>query len=186
MKGIIFNLLEDVVSNHLDPDVWDDVVESADVTGVYSAIGSYEDAEFVSLLSKLPPAAGTTTSRRLRWFGRHAMPVLAERYSVFFEPHTTMTTFLPMLNDVIHPEVRKLYPGADVPVFELDHLAPDVVALTYRSHRGLCALAEGFVIGAAGVFGEVATVSQDRCSLDGAESCLIVCELSRVPSRVGG
>ena len=39
MKGIIFNLLEDVVSHHLDPDVWDDAIETADVSGVYSAIG---------------------------------------------------------------------------------------------------------------------------------------------------
>ena len=187
MKGIIFSLLEDVVSDDFGADTWDDVVERAHVTGAYSAIGSYHDHEFVELLGALPDSVGDGTGARLRWFGERAMPLLAARYPVFFTPHTSMTTYLPTLNDVIHPEVRKLYPGAQVPVFEVSHPTDDGVDLTYRSHRGLCALAEGFVVGAAGVFGQRAAVHQSRCTLTGASECLIVCRFAsdgdvRVPA----
>ena len=187
MKGIIFSLLEDVVTDDFGADTWDDVVEDAQVAGAYSAIGSYHDHDFVRLLSALPVSAGEGTGERLRWFGERAMPLLAARYPVFFSPHTSMTTFLPTLNDVIHPEVRKLYPGAEVPVFEVSHPVADGVDLTYRSHRGLCALAEGFVVGAAGVFGQRAAVHQTRCTLTGASECLIVCRFTargdlRVPA----
>ena len=54
----------------------------------------------------------------MRWFGREALPLLADRYPDFFEQHPRHQPFLLTLNRIIHPEVRKLYPGADVPNFE--------------------------------------------------------------------
>ena len=184
MKGIIFSLLEDVVTTHFDADAWDDMVDASAVSGSYSAIGSYGDAEFVSLLQQLPAGAGENNQARLRWFGQRAMARLAERYSVFFEGHITTLTFLPTLNDVIHPEVRKLYPGADVPVFGFEDGDDGAMTLTYRSHRRLCALAEGFIAGAAHVFGETASVHQDQCALEGADECRIVCRFTREPVTV--
>ena len=185
MKGIVFNLLEDAVTDEHGPDAWDDAVDASGVEGAYSAIGSYPDEQFVRLLGALPvdPAArpDDSTSTRLVWFGRRAMPFLAERYAVFFEPHRSISTFLPTLNVVIHPEVRKLYPGADVPVFDVSHRG-EVVVLGYRSHRGLCALARGFVLGAGDVFGEPVEVHEERCALAGAESCVIVCDPVGAPT----
>ena len=46
------------------------------------------------------------------------MPLFAVRYPQFFEPHDCTRSFVLTLNDIIHPEVRKLYPGADVPEFD--------------------------------------------------------------------
>lgn len=185
MKGIIFNLLEDVVSHHLDADVWDDVVEASGLSGAYSAIGSYGDGDFVTLLGHLPDKTGNDAGERLRWFGERAMPILADRYPVFFEGHTSTATFLPTLNDIIHPEVRKLYPGADVPVFDFRAGDDGVVHVGYRSTRRLCMLAEGFILGAARMFGQDAHVDQSSCMHRGADACLLVCSFSEAPARVG-
>ena len=123
------------------------------------------------------PKSGLDTGERLRWFGRQAMPTLHARYPLFFAAHTSTRPFLLTLNDVIHAERRKLYPGATVPVFDFadDAAEPDVLLLGYRSPRRLCMLAEGFVLGAADFFGEAVTAGQDACMLRGDDHCQLRC-----------
>ena len=176
MKGVIFNLLEGVASDVLGEDGWDDAIDRAGVDGAYTAIGSYPDEDFLRLLDALPLDGVEGSEARLRWFGRQAMPLLAARYDVFFVEHQTTRTFLLTLNDIIHPEVRKLYPGADVPVFDFDTDGPEgTLVIGYRSSRRLCALAEGFIEGAADHFGEIVRISQSLCLKEGADCCLIEC-----------
>ena len=186
MKGIIFNLFEDVVTDQLGEAAWDELVDAAQVEGGYTAIGAYSDAEFLQLLRCLPDAETRTMPDTLRWFGLLAMGRLTTIYPGFFEPHTTTTSFLLTLNDIIHPAVRCLYPGADVPVFEFTHVpAADGGGLIvhYRSVRRLCHLAEGFVQGAAAYYLETAVVEQHQCMLDGAPECLMSCTFSSARPR---
>lgn len=185
MKGIVFNLLEALVVAHAGEDAWDDSLERAGVAGAYTAIGNYADEEFAALLATVPvPDEGE--SGRLRWFGRRAMPMLRDRYPDFFDAYTTTRPFLLTLNDVIHAEVRKLYPGATVPVFDYtrDPDDPGVLLLGYRSPRRLCELAEGFVLGAADHFGERVELRQDLCMHRGDDSCEIRCAFSQVPEQL--
>jgi hypothetical protein len=176
MKGIIFNLLEEVVVAEHGADDWEDMLERAGVDGVYTAVGSYSDSQFISLLQAMPREQGESPGQLLRWFGVKAIPLLAGRYPVFFEGHTTTRSFLLTLNDIIHPEVRKLYPDADVPVFDFDTPStPGTLVVGYRSARKLCALAEGFIHGAADHFGERVSIEQPRCMHEGDERCELVC-----------
>lgn len=186
VKGVVFNLLEDVVCDKHGEDAWDDVLDEAGVEGVYTAIGSYPDAEFVQLLQCLPGAQAGALSGTLRSFGHSAMGRLAALYPALFSPHTATMPFLLTLNEIIHPAVRCLYPGADVPVFDFT-VAPvedgsDLV-VGYRSARRLCYLAEGFIEGAAAHFGELASLRQSQCMHDGAVECLISCSFTAVAPR---
>ena len=179
MKGIIFNLLEEVVSNHVSDDAWDDILLSAGAEGAYTSLGNYPDEEFAGLLGALAKKSGKTDRDVLKWFGHLSMPYLAQRYPEFFATHLGLRSFLLSLNDVIHAEVRKLYPGAEVPVFEFETpagaTAHDTLIIHYRSKRRLCQLAEGFIAGAADHFKEPVNVAQSSCMLDGAAECAIVC-----------
>ena len=107
----------------------------------------------------------------LRWFGRSAMPLLAQRYDDFFKHHVTARTFVLSINDIIHPEVRKLYPGAVCPHFNFGRNDGDKLLLGYRSVRHMCHLAHGFAEGAADHFGETIEVAHLSCMIDGAPSC---------------
>ncbi|MBI4264429.1 MAG: heme NO-binding domain-containing protein [Acidobacteria bacterium] len=113
MKGIIFNLFEQVVSQERGEDAWDDVLASANLDGVYTSLGNYPDAQLVKLVHATAAAFRQTPEDVLRLLGARAVPLLAAKYPMFFEGHLSARTFLRTLNDVIHPEVRKLYPGAD-------------------------------------------------------------------------
>lgn len=178
MKGIIFNLLEQVVTNAHGEDAWDDLLAGAGLEGVYTSLGNYPDEELLSLVSTAGEQLGETTADLLHWFGRQAIPILGSAYPTFFEGHTSVQTFLPTINDIIHAEVRKIYPDADVPVFGLQPPGDHSVTLVYTSERHLCPLAEGFILGAADRFGEEVTITQPECMLRGDSRCVLECSVA--------
>lgn len=179
MKGIVFNLLEEVVRAEYGEDAWDDLLDRAGLDGVYTSLGGYPDADMGSLVGAASDLLGLPPGTIVRWFGRRAIPLLSERYPDFFEGHTSARSFLLTLNSIIHPEVRKVYPGADVPVFDL--LASDdpwTLSIGYRSARKMCALAEGFIEGSADHFGEHVEIEQPSCMLHGDDHCLLKLKLT--------
>jgi hypothetical protein len=175
MKGIIFILLEKVVTEAHGEDTWDALLEKSGASGVYNSLGSYPDEELGRLVTAAAALTGKPEAEILRWFGRKAMPLLRERYSAFFEKHHATVPFILTLNDIIHPEVRKVYPGAEAPDFTFIRSAPGELEMVYRSRKRMCALAEGLVLGAADVFGEEASIDHHRCMHRGDESCQLAC-----------
>jgi hypothetical protein len=173
MKGIVFNLLEEAVSRQYGENTWDDLLEAAGLDGAYTSLGNYPDQQLTALVEAASAETGTDTQSILRWFGREAMPALAVAYPGFFVPHDNVGSFLNTLNDIIHPEVRKLYPGADVPTFGFTTASDGTITMRYGSPRRLCAFAEGLIEGAATQFGQVVTIEQPRCMLRGDELCTI-------------
>lgn len=171
MKGVVFNLLEEVVVRHHGDDTWDALLDSAGVSGAYTSLGSYADEEMGKLVMAASGALGLPPAEILRWFGREAMPVLAERYPAFFAPHTAARPFVLSVNSIIHPEVRKVYPGANVPTFEFHDVPDGPLVMGYYSARKLCALAQGFIEGAAAHFGETAHFDHPHCMHRGDPKC---------------
>lgn len=171
MKGIVFNLLEESVSAEFGDATWDRLLDDAGLDGAYTSLGSYDDAEIVRLVAVASAALGIPEEDVLRWFGRRAMPLLAKRYPAFFSNHPNTRSFLLTLNNIIHPEVRKLYPGASPPVFDFGTADNDRMVIGYNSARRLCALAEGFMQGAAVHYGEQADITQPECMHHGAAKC---------------
>ena len=145
MKSIVFNLLEEAVTAAHGVDAWGDLIDAAGVGGIYTSLGSYPDEEVVALVNAAAAALNVSSPDILRWFGRSAMPLLAERYGIFFEGHDCARSFVLSVNDIIHPEVRKLYSGAGCPHFHFEEAQDGRLLVGYRSPRHLCQLAHGFV-----------------------------------------
>ena len=173
MKGVVFNLLEEILSQEHGEDLWDDVLASAGLGGAYTSLGSYPDADFFALVSVASRALDTPPEDLVRWFGRQAMPLFAQNYPGLFARYSSARPFVGALNDIIHPEVRKLYPGADVPEFDFDTSRDDVLVMGYHSSRRLCAFAEGLIEGAAAHYGERVSISQPECMNQGHDRCII-------------
>jgi hypothetical protein len=173
MKGIVFNLLEEAVTKARGENAWDDLLEAAGLDGSYTSLGSYPDQHLLDLVEASSAATGASSQEIIRWFGREALPALAASYPGFFDPHQDVRSFLFTLNDIIHPEVRKLYPGADVPVFGFSTADDGTVTMVYGSPRRLCAFAEGLIEGAAAHFGQTVAIQQPRCMVRGDELCSI-------------
>jgi len=173
MKGIVFDLLEHVVVREHGDDAWDDLLEGAGLVGAYTSLGSYPDDDLRRLVEQATTRLNLSTQDVVRWFGREALPALAASYPAFFPGHPDTRSFLLTLNDIIHPEVRKLYPGADVPVFDYDLSSEEALVIGYVSARKLCALAEGLIEGAADYYGEEVAVEHLKCVHRGDEKCAL-------------
>lgn len=173
MKGVVFNLLEQIVTRDYGENVWDDVLDAAGLEGAYTSLGSYGDGELTRLVDSASAALQIPPDEIVRWLGRNALPLFAISHPAFFERHCTARTFVLTLNDIIHPEVRKLYPGADVPVFEFASAPNGDLVMGYRSPRKMCTFAEGLLEGAGEHFGERLVIEQPRCMKRGDERCVI-------------
>jgi len=108
LKGIIFNLLEEVVISRHREAAWDDLLDTTGLARSYTSLGSYPDLEIEKLVTAGGEALGMSPEAVLRWFGREAMGRLAIRYPAFFTGHNTTLPFVQSVNSIIHPEVRKL------------------------------------------------------------------------------
>jgi Haem-NO-binding len=180
MKGIVFNLLEEVVTQEFGADTWDTMLQQSGQDGSYTSLGSYPDESLIALVMTASAMLKQEPNDVVRWFGVKAIPLFAKKYPEFFARHKQSRPFLLTINGIIHPEVRKLYPGASVPDFDLDTTSPEVLVLGYRSQRKLCAFAEGLIQGAAAHYGEQAEIAHPRCMHRGDDACRL--ELRFVPA----
>lgn len=173
MKGIVFNLLEELVRRDFGEDAWDDLLDDAGLDGAYTSLGSYADDELFALVGAASEATGRSPEDLIRWFGRESMPAYVGAHPDFFAGHASTRPFLLTINDLIHPEVRKLYPGAGVPDFEYDTSSDEVLVMYYRSRRRLCAFAEGLIEGAAQHYGQTVSIAQPQCMHHGDDHCVL-------------
>lgn len=178
MKGVVFNLLEEVVCKELGENAWDRLLDDACVDGAYTSLGSYPDDQLERLVAAAAIGVDSSSGDILRWFGRYAIPLLQGRYPVFFDGHASARSFVLTLNSIIHPEVRKLYPGARCPAFHFSDSPDGDLILQYASPRKMCMLAHGFLEGAAAFFGECSDIRHVSCMNTGGLRCELAVSFS--------
>lgn len=172
MKGIVFNLLEGVVTKAHGEEAWDTLLERAGVEGSYTSLGAYPDQDLFRLVRAASEMLQLPPDGVVRWFARQALPLMVARYPEFFAPHVSTRPFLLTLNQVIHPEVRKLFPGADVPDFQYDTSSSEVLEMVYRSSRKMCSFALGLIEGTADHYQESVHYEHPLCMNRGDGECL--------------
>lgn len=171
MKGVIFNLLQEAVEDEFDAEVWEYLIADSGVSGVYTSLGSYPDEEIFALVTSAAKLTQQDAGGILRWFGEAAIPLLERRYGEFFVPHSSARDFVLSVNEIIHPEVRKLYSGAGCPNFHFERDDRGRLILGYRSPRKLCQLSHGFVLGAAKHYRETVEIEHLSCMHSGDALC---------------
>jgi hypothetical protein len=135
--------------------------------GAYSPLGSYPEDELLALVARAGEAAGLPVPDVLRRFGAHLFRTLATLYPVFLDGVGSAFELLGGIDTYVHGEVKKLYPDAEFPGFEVHRRAPGRLELVYRSRRPLADLAEGMIRGCIAWFGD--RVDLDRRDIDPAD-----------------
>ncbi len=172
MKGLVFAMVEDVVSSQFSESMWDSVVREAGVGGAYASLGTYDDDELLRIVSAVCAQAALSFDDVLRFVGTHGFAFLAQRVPEFMEQMAGWTDVLMGVEDIVHTEVRNLYPGAVLPGFEVT-LEPGGVRMHYTSERSMCAMAEGLAIGAGMWFGRELAVEHVSCLQNGDQGCVL-------------
>jgi hypothetical protein len=156
MKGIVFTEFMDMVESRFGPDVLDDVIDASSLpnAGAYTAVGTYDHREILRMVGCLGRITSLDASALVKAFGEYLVARFAIIYPHFFVGNSSLFEFLPMVEDHIHREVKKLYPDAGLPTLRCQRLSPDELIIEYRSQRPFADLAEGMIAGSARHFGE--------------------------------
>jgi len=156
MKGVVFTEFLEMVEDKFSPDVADSIIAAADLPndGAYTAVGTYPHAELGKLVIALSKETGAKVTDLLKAYGRHLFGRFLAGYPEFFVGLSDSFSFLKTIDQVVHVEVRKLYPDAELPSFETQEMGPNRLRMTYRSPRCLGDFAEGLIEGCFAHFGE--------------------------------
>ena len=177
MKGVVMNILAEMVETQLGLEEWNGVLDEAGETGIYTSTALYDDARLLKLVGIISTRNGIPADDLVFAFGQYMFPAFYQRYPALIDGHDNMLDFLESLDAVIHVEVVKLYPGAITPGFEPDRRSQDVLHLKYESDRNLCRLAEGLIDGAAKHFEHSYGLVHEPCAHRGADHCGLLVSL---------
>ncbi len=169
MKGVIYNAVEDAAGRAFRDDGWDDTIGRAEVDGSYTSLGNFDDEELAAIVGALPDGPAV---RSLNVCGGWGSTVSRSSWRPFPTSSTrSLKDFLPALNHMIHPEVRKLYPGATPPDFDISPIGDQIISMQYDPDHELCFLAEGLKIGVTPHLGRTLHIDQLSCTHDGDPHC---------------
>lgn len=170
MKGMVFTEFLDLVERTHSADLVDRLIEECNLPsgGAYTAVGHYDHREMVSLLVALQRHTGEPVDQLLRWFGANLYVALARGFPDFFTGKTHAFEVLEGIETVIHTEVRKLFPDAELPGFDVHRVRADCLILDYRSPRCMEDLAHGLMQACITQFG--AAIRIERSPLAGEGS----------------
>jgi hypothetical protein len=149
MKGIVFTEFLEMVEQRFGLAMVDHIIEGAAPAsgGAYTAVGTYPCRELLQLVGSLATATATPAPQLVQAFGHHLFGRFHEAYPVLFEGIGSAFAFLRSVEHVIHVEVRKLYPDAELPSFEYETPADGTLVLLYSSQHPFADLAEGLIRG---------------------------------------
>ena len=164
MKGIVFTEFLEMVEDHFSIDMVDNLIDDCDLPsgGAYTAVGTYSHEEIVALVSALSQRTAIPVPQLLKVFGEHLFGQFAKNYSLFFVNVSNALDFLHGIEDVIHAEVKKLYPDAQLPRFITEEYSNQKLVLVYQSNRHFEDLAEGLIIGCIKYFNEKIHISREE------------------------
>lgn len=163
MKGIVFTELVEMIEARFSQDLADRVIDECNLPsgGAYTAVGTYDHAELVTLVRKLSELTATPVSELVKAYGRHLFRRFLALYPQFFEGVPDALSLLQGIESVIHFEVLKLYPDAQLPRFDVHRKDPSTLELIYHSDRHLEDLAEGLIEACVDHFGQPIAISRE-------------------------
>jgi hypothetical protein len=168
MKGVVFQEFIQMVESTFSPEMADGIIDASDLStgGAYTSVGTYPHDEMVRLVVQLSARTGIALPALLHAFGKHLLGRFAVMYPKHFAGRTSTFELLEVLDNKIHVEVRKLYPDAELPVFDHSLDAPGRLAFVYRSKRPFADLAAGLIAGCIEHFGERIEVAREDFPCD--------------------
>jgi hypothetical protein len=176
MKGLVFTEFMEMVESTWSFDMVDAIIADAQPGsgGAYTAIGNYPAQEIVALISALAARTEIPMPDLIRGFGKHLFGRFTKMYPDFFRDVDDSFQFLSGIEDVIHAEVRKLYPDAELPTFQVERTT-DRLVLTYFSSCPFADLAHGLIEGCLAHFGEMHSLEREAPPpLPGAQARFIL------------
>ncbi|EGG29697.1 Guanylate cyclase-related protein [Aequoribacter fuscus] len=164
MKGIIFTEFFDLVEEAFGFEIAAQLIDQCDLPsgGAYTAVGTYDHTEILALVGMLSKLTAVPAPALMVSYGKFLYPKLHAQLDSMGLNFGSSFELFKALHEVIHPEVLKLYPDAELPEFEATPLSDNQLLLKYRSCRPLAHVAEGLIYGAGDLYQENLSVQLEH------------------------
>lgn len=166
MKGIIFTEFLEMVEDKFSPEVADRIIEASNLSndGAYTSVGTYHHTELIEMVGHLSEESDIEVVPLIKVFGEHLFGRFVDLYPEFFGEIDSCFSFLDLIENHVHVEVRKLYPDAELPTFATEQSDPSILEMTYQSKRPFAPVAEGLIRGCIAYFKEDISLSAEDLS----------------------
>ncbi|TPN86882.1 heme NO-binding domain-containing protein [Aquimarina algicola] len=171
MKGIIFTEFLELVEQKFGYDVVDKIIEQSDLPsqGAYTTVGTYDFTEMIALLSNLSKHSGLSIDELLYTYAEHFFGVLISNYPDMISKYNDPMELLASIENHIHVEVRKLYPDAELPTFEILEKTDTKLIMIYRSSRAMHSFGLGLMHKTFEHFNSEAEIHLEKLKPDATE-----------------
>ncbi len=171
MKGIVFTEFLELVESKFGLETVDTIINDSDLSskGIYTAIGTYDFAEMLSLLTHLSTHTNISIDDLLLVYGEHFFDVLAASYPQLIDKYEDPIELLSSIENHIHVEVRKIYPEAELPTFEIISKSKTSLIMMYKSSRAMYNFGLGLMNKTFSHYNAKATILLDKIKEDGTE-----------------
>ena len=178
MKGIVFTEFLELVEDTFGLETVEEIIEKSDLPsqGAYTSIGTYAFSEMLALIGNLSEKTGMTIDKLLHVYGLHFFSVIERDYPQILENYSNAMDLLSSVESHIHVEVRKIYPDAELPRFEVVDRKDKSLTLIYFSSRSMYAFGLGLMEKAFEHYGKSASISYEKIKEDGSEVKFVVLE----------
>ncbi|MBI4646477.1 MAG: heme NO-binding domain-containing protein [Bacteroidia bacterium] len=151
MKGMIFNLLEDFITENYSDEIYEEIISKCNLKTQEPFVGpgTYPDEDLFEIIGNTVEKLGVSIEDALKAFGKYIIPKLAEKFPGLMEPYNNPKDFLKVIDNIHYIEVKKLYKDAEPPIFTFINPASDRLIIRYKSKRKLYSLVEGLIAGVA-------------------------------------
>jgi hypothetical protein len=178
MKGIVFTEFLEMVEETFGLETVDYIIYKSELKseGVYTSIGTYDFFEMLSLISNLSEKVNIPVPDLIYAYGLYFFAVLRRNHSNIIALYASPLDMLASVENHIHIEVRKLYPGAELPTFKIVKKEEKFMEMIYYSDRGLYMFAKALIEKTFEHFDKNASINYKLLKEDGTEVLFLISE----------
>lgn len=176
MKGIVFTEFLDLVEDKFGLEMVDNIISASKLEsdGIYTSVGTYKFSEMLQLLQHLSANTGISIDDLLLVYAEHFFGVLEESYPGLLSTYKDPIEMLSSIENHIHVEVRKIYPDAELPTFEVVEKTNNSLIMIYKSSRAMHHFGLGLMNKTFEHFNSKATIVLEKLKEDGTEVKFVI------------
>ena len=176
MKGIVFTEFLELVETKFGLEMVDKIITASnlDSKGVYTSVGTYKFSEMLQLLQQLSSNTNISIDDLLLTYAEHFFSVLEESYPGLLATYSDPIEMLSSIENHIHVEVKKIYPDAELPSFEIVEKSKNSLIMIYRSSRSMHHFGLGLMNKTFEHFNSKAKIVLEKIKEDGTEVKFII------------
>ncbi|MDY8134635.1 heme NO-binding domain-containing protein [Aquimarina sp. 2201CG5-10] len=171
MKGIVFTEFLELVEEKFGLAVVDKIIQESSLPsgGAYTAVGTYDFSEMLSLLTHLSDHTNISIDDLLLTYAEHFFKVLADSYPGLIDKYDDPIELLSSIENHIHVEVQKIYPDAELPTFHILEKTSTNLVMIYKSSRSMYNFGLGLMHKTFEHYNSTATILLEKIKEDGTE-----------------